>query len=36
MIKKLIETLNRPNKKELTIITWEKKSKRKKIQFLAN
>jgi len=30
MIKKLIEALNRPNKKELTTITWEKKSKRKK------
>jgi hypothetical protein len=32
--KKLIEALNRPNKKELTTITWEKN--KKKIQFLAN
>jgi hypothetical protein len=30
MIKKLIKTLNRPNKKELTIITWEKNQKEKK------
>jgi hypothetical protein len=30
MIKKLIEALNRPNKKELTTITWKKFQKEKK------